>query len=200
MEPPPEPTTRQKKSSAPPAAASLTRVAFSLGGNHENTQKLMESALDALCASPSDPLVGGSSIADLHVSALFRTRPVSPIEQPDYLNAAVTASTGLSPADLLSLFKLCEQLHGRRRSRRWGPRPLDIDLLAYGNLVVEHPELWIPHPRLRERRFYLEPLAQIAPRLAIPPDGTTVAELLAALPQDHSRQVSWLRSTVPTVS
>jgi 7,8-dihydro-6-hydroxymethylpterin-pyrophosphokinase len=67
---------------------------------------------------------------------------------------------------------------------RFGPRPLDIDLLLYGDLRSDAPELTLPHPRLRERRFVLEPLAEIAPDLAVPPDGMSVRELLAALPLD----------------
>jgi 7,8-dihydro-6-hydroxymethylpterin-pyrophosphokinase len=79
------------------------------------------------------------------------------------------------------LAKALELAAGRRRGVRFGPRPLDVDLLLYGDLQWDVPELTLPHPRLRERRFMLEPLAEIAPGLRVPPDGRTVAELLAAL-------------------
>lgn len=88
------------------------------------------------------------------------------------------ASSSLEPGDLLALCKALERAAGRRRSVRFGPRPLDIDLLLYGDLQLHTPELTLPHPRLRERRFVLEPLAEIAPDLRVPPDGATVRELL----------------------
>lgn len=95
--------------------------------------------------------------------------------------------TSLSPAALLAVLKALELAAGRQRSSvtslsRWGPRPLDIDLLLYGELESDRPELTLPHPRLRSRRFVLEPLAEIAPDLLVPPDHRTVRELLAALP------------------
>jgi 2-amino-4-hydroxy-6-hydroxymethyldihydropteridine diphosphokinase len=95
--------------------------------------------------------------------------------------------TTLSPAALLAVLKALELTAGRRRASaaslpRWGPRPLDIDLLLYGELQSDRPELTLPHPGLRTRRFVLEPLAEIAPHLPVPPDHRTVRELLAALP------------------
>ncbi len=82
----------------------------------------------------------------------------------------------------MALAKALELEAGRRRTVRFGPRPLDVDLLLWDDLVLDRPELILPHPRLRERRFVLEPLAEIAPDLRIPPDGARVADLLAALP------------------
>ncbi|MES1210936.1 MAG: 2-amino-4-hydroxy-6-hydroxymethyldihydropteridine diphosphokinase, partial [Acidobacteriota bacterium] len=79
---------------------------------------------------------------------------------------------------------------GRRRTVRFGPRPLDVDLLLWDGVVLDRPELTLPHPRLRERRFVLEPLAEIAPDLRVPPDGARVADLLAALPPGQA--VEWM--------
>jgi 2-amino-4-hydroxy-6-hydroxymethyldihydropteridine diphosphokinase len=130
-------------------------------------------------------------LGPLRVASLYRSAPVSPtfpaIAQPDYLNTAAVAeviAADLPPDAILAVAKALELAAGRRRGVRFGPRPLDIDLLVYGGLRSDAPELTLPHPRLRERRFVLEPLAEIAPGLAVPPDGASVRELLAALPPD----------------
>ena len=97
------------------------------------------------------------------------------------------------PADeLLAVAKALERAAGRRSGPRHAPRPLDVDLLLYGALVSDRPELTLPHPGLRERRFVLAPLAEIAPDLAVPPDGATVAELLARVDQeDWIERLTW---------
>ena len=92
------------------------------------------------------------------------------------------ASASLEPGELLALAKALELAAGRRRGARFGPRPLDVDLLLYGDLQSSAPELTLPHPRLHERRFVLEPLAEIAPDWRVPPDGARVDDLLARLP------------------
>jgi 2-amino-4-hydroxy-6-hydroxymethyldihydropteridine diphosphokinase len=158
----------------------------------------MANALDMLAGGPESSNEGPKpALAEPFVSDLYRTPPVSPIPQPDFLNAAVVASTFLTPGALLATLKLCERLSGRRRAERWGPRPLDLDLLVFGPAVIERPELSVPHPRMRERRFYLEPLAQIAPDLPVPPDGMTVVELLAASAPAPSERIPWERASVP---
>ena len=132
------------------------------------------------------------ALGPLRVASLYRTAAVSPIPQPDYLNTAVLASSSLEPLELLALAKALELAAGRRRGERFGPRPLDIDLLLYGDRQSSAPELTLPHPRLRERRFVLEPLAEIAPDLRIPPDGATVRDLLALLPPEPLVQrIGW---------
>lgn len=132
-----------------------------------------------------------ASLGPLRVASLYRTAPVSPVPQPDFLNTAALAYTDLPPAEILALAKALELAAGRRRSVRFGPRPLDIDLLLYGDLQSDAPELTLPHPRLRERRFMLEPLAEIAPDLRVPPDGATVAELLGNLKPDRCERTPW---------
>jgi 2-amino-4-hydroxy-6-hydroxymethyldihydropteridine diphosphokinase len=117
----------------------------------------------------------------LTVASFYRTAPISDIPQPPFLNSAVTGRTDLSPGQLLACTKRIEQASGRIAGIRFGPRRLDIDLLIYGNLMQDLPELRIPHPELRNRRFALEPLAEIAPSLEVPPDGSSVFELLARL-------------------
>lgn len=134
-------------------------------------------------------------LGPLEVAPLYRTAPVSPIPQPDYLNTAVLAALPAgSPHDLLALLKELERAAGRDPDApRWGPRPLDLDLLLWGGHEISTPELTVPHARLRERRFVLAPLADVAPDFPVPPDGTTVAEWLAHLEDDPQAvtRVSW---------
>lgn len=121
---------------------------------------------------------------DLRVASLYRTAAVSPVPQPDYLNTAAVGFTDLDPEAVLAVCKALEREAGRRRppgSPRFGPRPLDVDIVLWGDRISDRPELTLPHPRLRERRFVLEPLAEIAPDLRVPPDGVTVRELLERL-------------------
>lgn len=119
------------------------------------------------------------ALGPLRVASLYRSRPVSPVPQPDFLNTAALAHTALAPEAVLALAKALELAAARRRGVRFGPRPLDIDLLLYGDRRSDAPELTLPHPRLAARRFMLEPLAEIAPDLPVPPDGATVAALLS---------------------
>jgi 2-amino-4-hydroxy-6-hydroxymethyldihydropteridine diphosphokinase len=133
-----------------------------------------------------------ASLGPLRVASLYRSRAVSPIAQPDFLNTAALARTALDPEAVLALGKALERAAGRRDGPRFGPRPLDIDLLLHGDERREDPELILPHPRLRERGFVLAPLAEIAPDLRLPPDGASVAELLARLgPVEGLERIGW---------
>ena len=122
----------------------------------------------------------------LSVSTLRETEPWGPVEQPPYLNGAVELETALGPRALLELLLDVERRLGRVRTERWGPRTIDLDLLLHGDGVVEAPGLTLPHPRLHERRFALEPLAELAPDAVVPGRGT-VSALLAALDEDGRR-------------
>ncbi len=118
------------------------------------------------------------------VSSLYETAAVGVTDQPDFLNAVAEVSTSLSPAALLDALLNLENLLGRERTFRWGPRVIDLDLLLYGDKQIALPALTVPHPRLRERAFVLVPLAEIAPALALPGDHRAVAELANNLRAD----------------
>lgn len=96
-------------------------------------------------------------------SRLYRTTPWGSLDQPDFINACSVCSTNLPPCDLLAITQELEREGGRRPGERWGPRALDIDILAYDDLALATPGLTLPHPRLTERAFVLVPLAEIAP-------------------------------------
>jgi 2-amino-4-hydroxy-6-hydroxymethyldihydropteridine diphosphokinase len=118
------------------------------------------------------------------VSSLYQTAPVGFIDQPDFLNAALLLETTLAPLDLMRALLAIEQAMGRNRTHApaKGPRIIDLDLLLVDDLVVATPELSLPHPAMTERRFVLEPLAEIAPGMLHPMARCTIAELLARMP------------------
>lgn len=150
------------------------RVYVGLGSNLGDREEMLRRALELLDAEP------GVEVAA--VSAFRETDPVDYEDQPKFLNAAARLETSLSPRALLDRMLALEQHLGRTRDGgpRFGPRTLDLDLLVYGDEVVDEPGLTVPHPRLRERRFVLEPLAELDPDLEIAGAGG-VLELLSKL-------------------
>jgi 2-amino-4-hydroxy-6-hydroxymethyldihydropteridine diphosphokinase len=114
------------------------------------------------------------------VSHLRETDPVGLTDQPRFLNGVAELETELAPRELLDVLLAVERRLGRERRERWGPRTIDLDLLLYGDEVIDEDGLTVPHPRLHERPFVLEPLADLAPKLVVPGRGG-VEELLAEL-------------------
>ena len=145
----------------------MTRAYIGVGANLGDRQATIRAAVAAL------PGVVG-------VSQLRETDPVGVVDQPPFLNGAVVLETELSPRELLDALLAVEREHGRERRERWGPRTIDLDLLLYGDETIDEPGLTVPHPRLHERRFALEPLLDLDPELAIPGRGRVV-DLLAGL-------------------
>lgn len=111
------------------------------------------------------------------LSSVYETEPAYVTDQPRFLNMALRGSTALAPGELLRFLKGIERRMGREQTQRFGPRPIDLDILLYGNLLVDEPELTIPHPRIAERAFVLRPLAEIAPDLLLPGQQLSVAAL-----------------------
>lgn len=114
-------------------------------------------------------------------SLLYRSPPMGPAGQHDYLNAVTSLYTDLQAQELLRLLQAIEADHGRLRTERWGPRTLDLDLLAFGESVSHSPQLTLPHPHMHERIFVLQPLCDIAPQWRHPVIGQTAEELLGDL-------------------
>lgn len=106
----------------------------------------------------------------LRSSRVYETEPVGGPEQPDFLNAVIEVDTERSPRELLGACLEVEVAMGRIREERWGPRPIDVDLLTYGDLVLDEPDLVLPHPRMHERAFVLVPLTELCPDPPLPGD------------------------------
>ncbi len=124
-----------------------------------------------------------SAVQFLTSSSLYKSPPMGPQDQPDYINAVIEVQTTLSPHELLEQLQKIEQQHGRVRQRHWGERTLDLDLLVFGDIQIDDTRLQVPHPGIAQRAFVLYPLAEIAPKLVIPGLGQT-SSLLKHCPVD----------------
>jgi len=145
----------------------VTRAYVGLGANLGEREATIRAALDAL------PGVNA-------VSGLRETEPIGVTGQPPYLNGVAALETDLSARELLDRLLEIERSLGRERRERWGPRTIDLDLLLHGEEEIDEPGLTVPHPRLHERRFALEPLAELDPELVVPGRGR-VRDLLSEL-------------------
>ncbi len=140
-----------------------------LGSNVGDSRQNITQAVKALDALP------GTRV--LRVSPLYGSKPWGKPDQPDFVNTVVEIRTNLAARDLLAAVKALERVHGRVAGERWGPRPLDIDILVLGAEKISEPGLEVPHPRMWDRAFVLRPLADLSPEIAAP-DGRTVVERL----------------------
>lgn len=145
-----------------------------LGSNLGDRLGNLRQAVELLQAHPD--------IRITRVSSIYETAPVGPVEQPDFLNMVAAADTTLSPEELLSVALEIEGRLHRVRTIRWGPRTLDIDILLYGDCIVQQKDLTIPHPRMEERAFVLIPLLEVAGNLRIPGSGATVRDRIKEAP------------------
>lgn len=145
----------------------MVAVAIALGSNVGDRERYIRSALVALAGA----------VSDLRVSEFHETAPVGVGEQPPFLNAAATGHTVLPAQALLTTLLAIERQSGRERPFPGAPRTLDLDLILYGNAVIDEPGLNVPHPRFRERAFVLQPLVEIAADWTDPITGRTVREL-----------------------
>lgn len=159
-------------------------AAVGLGSNLDDPAAQVRAGIAAL-----DALAGSRVLA---CSALYRTAPVGMTAQPDFINAVCLLETSLDAALLMRALLEIERWHGRvRGAEKGGPRTLDLDLLLYGEEVLDLPEATVPHPRLHERAFVLAPLAELAPDLVVPGRGPVRALLAACAGQRVERLESW---------
>ena len=149
----------------------MTECYIGLGSNLQQPLQQVEQALTEL-----------NLLASTHLQACsgwYQSRAVGPGQQPDYINGVALLQTELSADTLLAALQQIENRHHRRRDLRWGARTLDLDLLLFGDQLIDTPTLTVPHPRIAERNFVLYPLAELNPTLVIPPDQP-IKTLLAA--------------------
>ena len=151
----------------------MTKVYAGLGSNLGNKRENIIKAIDRLDAC--------EGICVKEKSGFFNTTPVGGPLQPDYVNCAIGMETEIEPQVLLEEFKKIEIGLGRKPGVRWGPRVVDLDILLYGNRIVDEHNLKIPHERMHERAFVLEPLCEISPDIKHPVSGISFSELLEKL-------------------
>jgi 2-amino-4-hydroxy-6-hydroxymethyldihydropteridine diphosphokinase len=157
------------------------RAWIGLGSNLEAPLHQVNTALAELAQLPNTRLLAHSS--------LYRSDPVGPAGQPDYVNAVAELETQLEPEALLDQLQAIEQAHQRVRRIHWGPRTLDLDLLLYADCVISTPRLTVPHAFMTERNFVLWPLAELAPELVLP-DGRSLQTLLRHCPLGTLEKIS----------
>jgi len=153
-------------------AEQAKRVFIAIGSNLGDREENIIDAINLLIANGVDVK---------NISSIIETKPYGNVKQPDFLNCVVDAYTALPPRMLLETLKAIEKQLGRTRTIHWGPRTIDLDIIFYDELVIDTPDLKIPHPDMQNRLFVLEPLNQLAPNFVHPVLNKTVRELLVEL-------------------
>lgn len=159
----------------------MTQAFIALGTNIEPRADHLENALEAMTKS--------GHITILQKSSIYETVPVGYLDQADFLNMVIEIDTLLTASDLLEVCQAIEQELGRRRTIRFGPRTIDLDILLYNQENRQTERLTIPHPRMHERAFVLVPLEEIAPGLQVPVYNKPIADLVRNLPESELRDV-----------
>lgn len=160
----------------------MNHALIAFGGNLGAVKSTLQNGREALAGLPDTHLLASS--------LLYRTAPIGPPGQPDYLNAVVAIETTLSARALLAALHEIELQHGRIRAERWGARTLDLDLLAYDDLIINEPDIIVPHPRITERMFVLRPLCDIAPEWQHPQLHCSAQALLQELLQQGESEIT----------
>lgn len=157
------------------------RVFIGLGSNLSQPVQQLSEAVIAMASIPS--------VLVEQVSSCYASRPMGPSEQPDYVNAVAELKTSLPCRELLTQLQAIELQQGRvRKAERWGARTLDLDILLYGNEVIDEPDLIVPHYGMKQREFVIYPLAEIVPELCLP-CNTNIQDLLSTIPSNGIKRL-----------
>ena len=155
----------------------VEKVFVGVGSNLGNRVTAIEQATQLISELPDTELISAAS--------LFETEPVGNENQPKFINSVVQIATKLDPKRFLICLKQIEEALGRMERERWGPREIDLDILVYGERILNEPDLIIPHPEMTRRRFVLVPMAELAPQLIIPGRSKTILDLLHGLEDER---------------
>ena len=159
----------------------MTIAFLGLGSNLDCPYDQLTNAIREIDAIPGTSLI--------QTSSYYKSRPVGPQNQPDFLNAVVSIDTGLSAVELLDYLQDIEMQHGRKRNIRWGARTLDLDILLYDSEIINTTRLIIPHPEIYKRAFVIQPLFEIAPALEIPGQGS-LKTIMQYIDNDNVKKIS----------